>query len=141
MIVSSGKLIKSKNLIEVDSEKRFITDEERDFLIGIFDKYFNGVHKNIPMCEQCLYCIIRDLDRFYESIQFDKDFYIFKDRPVNDLYFTYGFKIIKSLDSSFNIIRYILNYISEYYGLPNDKWCTQYVIKITEENSIDIIGV
>lgn len=141
MIVSSGKLIKSKNLIEVDSEKRFITDEERYFLIGIFDKYFNGMHKNTPMSEERLYCIMFDIDRFYENIQFDKDFYIFKDRPVNDLYFTYGFKIIKSLDSSFNIIRYILNYISEYYGLPNDKWCTQYVIKITEENSIDIIGV
>ena len=44
MTVSSRKLIKSQNMIEVDSEKRFITDSERDFLISLFDNYFNGMH-------------------------------------------------------------------------------------------------
>ena len=141
MTVSSRKLIKSQNMIEVDSEKRFITDSERDFLISLFDNYFNGVHENNIISEQNLYSILVNLSRFYPNIIFDKDFYIFKDRPVNDLYFTYGFKITKSLDSSFNVIRYVLNYISEHYGFPNDKWDRPYKIQITEDTSITIIGV
>lgn len=141
MNISSRKLIKSQNLIRVNSEKRFITDEERDFLIRIFNKYFNGMHKVIPISEELLYSILVNLARFYPNIIFDKDFYIFKDRPVNDIYFTYGFKITKSLDSSFDVIRYVLNYISEYYGLPNDKWDRRYKIQITEEDAIVIIGI
>lgn len=141
MTVSSRKLIKSQNMIEVDSEKRFITDSERDFLISLFDNYFNGMHENNIISEQNLYSILVNLSRFYPNIIFDKDFYIFKDRPVNDLYFTYGFKITKSLDSSFNVIRYVLNYISEHYGFPNDKWDRPYKIQITEDTSITIIGV
>ena len=141
MNVSSRKLIKSQNMIEVDSEKRFITDSERDFLISLFDNYFNGMHENNIISEQNLYSILVNLSRFYPNIIFDKDFYIFKDRPVNDLYFTYGFKITKSLDSSFNVIRYVLNYISEHYGFPNDKWDRPYKIQITEDTSITIIGV
>lgn len=141
MNVSSRKLIKSQKLIEVDSEKRFITDEERDFLILLFNKYFNGLHKNKPISEQKLYSIILNLAKFYPNIIFDKDFYIFKDKPINDLYFTYGFKIPKSLNSSFDVIRYVLNYISEYYGLPNDKYDKPYKIQITTEEPFIIIGI
>lgn len=141
MSVSSRKLIKSQNMIEVDSEKRFITDSERDFIIFLFNTYFNGLHKNNIISEQNLYCIFNELARFYPNIIFDKDFYIFKDRPVNDVYFTYGFKIINQLGSEFYVIRYILTYISEYYGLPNDKWDRPYKIQITEDTPITIIGV
>lgn len=141
MSVSSRKSIKSQNLIEVDSEKRLITDEERDFLISLFDNYFNGMHKNTPMTEERLYCIMFDIDRFYPNIIFDKDFYIFKDRPFNDLYYTYGFKITNQLGSSFDVIRYVLNYISEHYGFPNNKWDRPYKIQITEDTPITIIGV
>ena len=140
MKVSSRKSIESQNSIEVDSEKRFITDEERDFLLELFDKHFNGIHKNIPISEQRLHSIVIDLNNFYPDIILLRDEYIFKDRPVNDVYFTYGFKISKSLGSSFYVIRYVLNYISEYYGFPNDKWDRLYKIQITEEPYI-IIGV
>ena len=93
MIVSSRKLIKSKNLIEVDSEKRFITNEERDFLILLFNKHFNGL------------------------------------------------KIPKSLGSELHIIRYVLMYILENYGLPNNRYGKQYKTQITEDKSITIIGI
>ena len=142
MIVSSRKLIKSKNLIEVGVVKRFITNEERDFLIVLFNKYFNGLHKNNPISEQNLYGIIIDLARFHPNIIFDKDFYIFKDKPCNDYYFTYGFKINKiPWSSAFDVIRYILSYIIVYYGLPKNKWGEPYKIQITEDDIINVIGV
>lgn len=140
MIVSSRKLIKSQNLIIIDNEKRFITNEERDFLIVIFDKYFNGLHRNNIISEQNLYCIFNDLARFYPNIIFNKDIYIFKDKPVNDLYYNYAFKISKQLGSEFYVIRYILTYVSENYGLPNDKWGKQYKIQIIEEKEL-FIGI
>lgn len=140
-MISSRKLIKSQNLIIVDNEKRFISDKEKDFIINTFDEYFNGLHKNNPISEQSLYRIAIDISKFY-NLTFDKDFYIFKDKPCNDYYFTYGFKINKNPWSSvFDVIRYILSYIIVYYGLPKNKWDEPYKIQMTEDNIINVIGV